>query len=299
MSAPTGADVPTSDHLPADVTTQWWDGPRPDRMREQIPAAESQDAVLKDFVDQFSVAGARVLEVGGSMGPAVVDRLDVRDWVSVDPRAEPSTGARYQVLGASIEEVGLEPGGFDLVFSCNAFEHLNELTRSMVAIRDALAPGGYAFAHYGPIWSGPDGHHLENVSWQGQELIFWRDNPIPHWSHLLLDPDELGAVLAEHFHPDLVARIIHSVHVDDWINRRFFEDYLDAFREAGLTLVSLSGQHVVDYPMCYPEGRYRHPALAQLLRHDPEHALNRRFGPKYQNFRCRDVRVVLRRPNRG
>ncbi len=286
--------------LPQESTTdslrQWWDGPLPERLRERTVVAESQNTVLRDFMSQFDVRGANVLEVGGSMASTVAGLPDHRRWVSVDPLAQDSSEDRHEVIGKPVEKAGLERGAFDLVFSCNAFEHMTDLTESMLAIRDALAPGGYVYAHYGPIWSGPDGHHLENVSWEGRDLIFWADNPIPHWTHLMLEPEQMGEMLEEYFAPGLVQKIVHSVYHDDWINRRFFEDYLEAFREAGLTLVSLEGQHVVDYESKYPDGPYRHPAFTRLLSQDPELGLNRRFGPKYRNFRCRDMRVVLRRP---
>ncbi|WP_406285829.1 class I SAM-dependent methyltransferase [Streptomyces sp. NBC_00209] len=279
-----------------DLSQQWWDGPRAERRREQTAVAETEQTVLRDFLGQFDVRGAAVLEVGGSMATAVAGLPDHRRWVSVDPLAQDSQGDGPEIIGRPVEDAGLERGAFDLVFSCNAFEHLSDLKKSMAAIHDALVPGGYVYAHFGPIWSGPDGHHMENISWEGRDLIFWRDNPIPHWTHLLLEPEEMTQMLEEYFAPGLVRKIVNSVHHDDWINRRFYEDYLEAFREADLTLVSLEGQHVVDYPSQYPDGPYRHPAFTGLLGQDPELVLNHRFGPKYRNFRCRDMRVVLRRP---
>lgn len=273
----------------------WQEAPSLGRLAESRLSAITEEAVLDDFFATFDAAGARVLEVGGQVDAGLLRGRPVDRWLSVDPALATEGDGRFGGIRAAIEDADLDAGSFDLVFSCNAFEHVHALENALDKMRALLCPGGYLFAHFGPIWSGPDGHHLEHIPWEGRELVFWDDNFLPHWSHLLLEPAEMREMLGQRHHPGLAEKVVHQVYEDNWTNRRFYEDYLRAFLDSGFAVMSVAGQYEIDYPMVLPAGGYP-DVFGHLVTVDDVIAeLRRRHGPRYRNFLCRDIRVVLRK----
>jgi len=107
----------------------------------------------------------RVLELGGNLNEDIVRECGVVEWVSVDPMKEDyiSKDRVYKCYKMPLLDFKLLEGHFDCVYSSNALEHVNNLRQCLMYIYNSLKPSGGFFAHFGPIWSAPDGHHLENV----------------------------------------------------------------------------------------------------------------------------------------
>ena len=113
--------------------------------------------------------------------------------------------------------------------------------RVLAEVARVLRPGGLFYAHFGPIWSGVDGHQLEYVRYADRDLGFWRDTLLPPWAHLAYERDELAALLATGLPAGLVELLVHHVHDGDTINRLFFEDYVAAALGSGLEWVQVAG----------------------------------------------------------
>lgn len=223
------------------------------RLRHEGPIATDQIRSFRRFAQECRLAGAHVLEIGGVMPSDVVSAEGVSKWTSIDPLANSAwTTNKHQMIPEDITHTSLEDSCADLVFSCNALQHISPLSSTMVAIRRLLAPNGIAWLHFGPIWSGPDGHHLD-ITYNGRHLTFFEHSLLPHWSQLLLSSEELRTMLGSCLEADLASVIVDYVFNHPSLNRCFFEDYLDAANASGLSLMHLETSQELDYAYSLPD----------------------------------------------
>jgi len=92
--------------------------------------------------------------------------------------SEKVTGAGVECRVMSATDLDYTENIFDLVFSFNAFEHIDDPAKAFSEAIRAVKPGGFIYLNFGPLWSSPFGAH-------GHEAI-----PIPYiqflWSEDLL-----------------------------------------------------------------------------------------------------------------
>jgi SAM-dependent methyltransferase len=117
------------------------------------------------------VAGKRVLELGSGHGAMALELASAgADVLGLDLNPELLNWAREHVeprevagsLRFAMADVRtLDESGFDYVFSKDTFEHVQNLTEVLVALRDRLAPGGQIWAGFSPLFYSPWGDHGE------------------------------------------------------------------------------------------------------------------------------------------
>ncbi|WP_424186884.1 class I SAM-dependent methyltransferase [Actinokineospora sp. G85] len=256
--------------------------------------AMSEDEVFADFARRVDLAGAVVAELGGAFPPELLAANGVARWYSVDPhrQARRDAGGLREVLAARAEELPLPDASVDAVFTCNALQFIDVGPAFAEAFR-VLRPGGLVHAHFGPIWSGVDGHQLEYVSYRGKPLTFWEDTFLPPWAHLLYGKEELRALLRSGLDHELADLLVWHVHDSPTINRAFYEDYLAAVAASGLEVVEAATADQLDYPITTPDydpALLREPDLAALAA-----AVSARRGAPTR-LGVRDVLLVLRKP---
>ncbi|MCO5969068.1 class I SAM-dependent methyltransferase [Actinoallomurus soli] len=256
--------------------------------------ALSEDAVFADFATRVRLAGAHVVEIGGSLSEAHAESHGVARWTSVDPNRPAGTGpsGRTEVVRARAEDMPLPDACADAVFSSNAFQFI-DVTATLAQVRRVLRPGGILYGHFGPIWSAVDGHQLEYVSYEGRDLVFWKDTLLPPWAHLAYDRTQLRRLLGTALPDDLADLLVWHVYDSPTVNRLFFEDYVEAALHSGLDLVELRASHHLDYELRLPAfdpGHLRHVTPAELA----AGWTARRGRPT--RVGARDVLLVLRRP---
>lgn len=255
--------------------------------------ALSEQDVFADFTSRVQLRGAVVAEVGGAFPSQLIESHGLRKWYSIDPnRAPGSFGANgvHEVLAVKAEQAPLPDASVDAVFSSNAFQFV-DVAATLGQVRRILRPGGMLYAHFGPIWSGPDGHQLEYVRYRGRELAFWRDTLLPPYAHLAYDRDELTALLRSGLPDDLADLLVHHVHDSDTINRLFFEDYVAAAIASGLQWVEVAASAHLDYEIAPPpldQSLLRDLSVSELAA-----LVSRRRGQPTQ-IGIRDVLMVLR-----
>lgn len=151
-----------------------------------------EDVVITELVSRCSVESSTVIaEIGGNAGRTWARRLGVAAWHSIDPLNNNETDGVVTTWRARGEAIPLESSSVDVIVSCNAFQFVDLIPVLTDAYR-VLRPGGVLDAHFGPIWSGPDGHQLEYVDYRGRELRFWTDTLFPPYAHLRFTAAERG-----------------------------------------------------------------------------------------------------------
>jgi SAM-dependent methyltransferase len=258
-----------------------------------FPLPLDEDVVMTELTSRCALSPTTVVaEIGGNAGRTWAGRLGVGAWHSVDPRNDDGTTGVVTTWRALGERMPLESGSVDVVVSCNAFQFV-DLVPVLTDAHRVLRPGGVLYAHFGPIWSGPDGHQLEYVDYRGSELRFWVDTLYPPYAHLRFTPSELAEVLASELPADLVEVLVWHVHQNPGVNRLFMEDYLDAFANGPWILREFATSELLDYPIVPPD--YQHPRLTERL--DLE-ALGRRTACARHgshSLGTRDIRVMVQK----
>ncbi|WP_170875177.1 class I SAM-dependent methyltransferase [Virgibacillus pantothenticus] len=251
--------------------------------------ATDELSVFNEFSNRFCLDGKKVLEIGGSVPSAEVTKQKVKEWVSIDPLNDTNSTGLYKTIQGIASDISYPDEYFDYVFSCNAFEHIGDLNETILEIKRILKPSGKVFAHYGPIWSAPDGHHLD-ISFEGNEYNFWEKQIIPNWFHLIYGPEELKTILEEHYENNFVEKIIENTYKGSWINRLFYEDYLNIFIKSGLTIEYLDTTTDIDYPYNFIVSPSRFSVYDEK---QVSVMLAQKYTNNYKNFSCRDIKVIL------
>lgn len=262
--------------------------------REVGNLALDECSVFSSFASRFLLKGAAVLEIGGALPASLVLKEGVQKWISVDPLLQADlVEENYQKIPLPVAELDLPPKSVDVVFSCNAMHHISPLREAFKKIFCLLKPGGSAYLHFGPIWSAPDGHHLE-IAHGGLIYRFDGISIIPRWYHLAFTQEELRSILLTRLEDSLVDKIITYVYQSPWLNRHFFEDYLRFAEEAGFFLSHLDTCGQIDYeeyPVQYPS-----PLVEELKREGLFERIGRFHGKDKRNFYCRDILMIITRP---
>lgn len=122
---------------------------------------------------------------------------------------------------------------FDIVYGLSVVEHITTPAVFLAEIYKVLRPGGLAFLEGGPIWSAPDGHHLWVATWGGAYKSrasanylfsdfpgYISTNPLPDWSHLVMDPGQMRQHLQAKALPETdIDCILDWVYLNPEINR--------------------------------------------------------------------------------
>jgi SAM-dependent methyltransferase len=264
-----------------------------DELLVQPPLSLDEDVVAAELAERTRcTADTVVVEIGGNAGRRWAERLGVSAWYSVDPRNSDTTSGRVTSWQGRGEAMPLADAMADVVFSCNAFQFVDVGG----VLRDAhrvLRPGGVLYAHFGPIWSGPDGHQLEYVHHGGHELQFWKDTLLPPYAHLRFSAAELQSVLGSALPPDLVEVLVGHVHDSTTINRLFIEDYLDLIAASPFVLREYVVSEHLDYAIETPP--YDHELLAGELDLDVLGARTACATHDHHHLGVRDVRILLQK----
>jgi SAM-dependent methyltransferase len=204
---------------------------------------------LDALLAETTLAGKRVLEVGGSNMPRelILEDLRADRWVSVDmvdmhhyavaqqvehyrrepiyPLAEAQrrlSSDVYTIFNGAAENIDAPFfGQSDLVVSITAFEHVARLATVLRKCYYALRPGGMLFSYFGPLYSCRVGHHC----WVAPDLNFNNPGELPDFCHLLMKPSELLEFLLKRYPVETAEEAVHQIYYSDRVTRNMYEDY--------------------------------------------------------------------------
>jgi SAM-dependent methyltransferase len=248
-----------------------------------------QHRAIERFLS-FGPALDAVLEVGSDLDRRVMRELadrGARSVVGVNPDVDhgsaPASGdaghGRFAIVRADARRLPFADGCFSAVFTVAAFEHIHDLDRALGELHRVLRPGGIVYSDFGPIWSCSVGHHVYAIV-DGVEARHWKPgrNPVPHFAHLLMTPEQLRPRLFEKswMFDRLADAVIEWIYRGAGINRLFYEDYERLFRESPFEVVHLE-------------------PVREHVGSSERRELQRRH-PLYRDFDVRMVEVALRKP---
>lgn len=260
-------------------------------MAEVQKIAFNEQIVFNNMTEFIDLKGKRVIELGGNLDEELVYNSGVCEWISLDPRKENyiSSNGIYKCYKMNLLDYEVKENYFDVAFSSNALEHVNNLKGCLSYIYRSLKPEGEFFAHFGPIWSAPDGHHLEDVVLTDKSVLnFWELNYIPKWYHLLYGKEDLKKILMDKLSEDDAAILVEYIYESTYLNRLFFHDYIDLFLGTRFQINWLMTTGVIDYELDY---RFRNKYTDE----EAYKLLCEMYGN--DDYDCRDIMVLLKKPH--
>jgi len=258
------------------------------------PLASERGAFAR-FRRHVDIAGKRILEIGGCLPESWTNAA--RQWHSVDPlnpRDQMPTGHVMRHRGVA-ESLPPGVGVVDAVFACDSFQHVTDVAAVYAECSRILKPGGIVYANFGPVWSAPDGAHLENIVAQGRRWDFWSGQLLPSWSHLLLPPDRMRYLATRLLGDEVGSAVATYIQASTWINRTTLRRHLEAPSLARFETVSLRGCQKFGYrsrPVAAPADVHELHSEAEVILRCRE-----KFGLTENELRVRDLEIVVQKPH--
>ena len=252
--------------------------------------AGDEITVFARFGKLFDLRDAVVVEIGGALPAGLVRDAGVRRWHAVDPR---DFGDRIGDLPVvrhhvPILDFALPEGRCDLFFSSNAFQHVHRFREMLDHLATMAKPGAWLYANFGPIWSAPDGSHIENLKCRGKTYQFWNGPLHPAWAHLHYEPRELLDLLTPEHGEQLANELVTYIQKSAWINRMTLLDYESAVHDSMWQLMACLG--CAEFGYSYLPGFPKEADYA-ILR-----AIAARAQAETSSFFIRDLELILRSP---
>lgn len=134
-------------------------------------------------------------------------------------------GAFPIVMGDVTKKTPFSDGAFDTVLSTSVLEHVSDIGAALNEMARLTRRGGDMVHIFGPVWSGPYGHHMCQGT-VDPNLVFWMWQ-MPAHMHLLCSREELHEYYTELGYGQYGGDACwHWFHEAEHINRIFFDDYL-------------------------------------------------------------------------
>ncbi|MBZ0163631.1 MAG: class I SAM-dependent methyltransferase [Notoacmeibacter sp.] len=220
-------------------------------MSEAIGAANRRFPYIDSHIDRFaehvSFDGKFIIEIGGdrwlrSSSRFIEARATAVDTINIvegwPERKILGNGITQRKINANELSLHYEENSVDLAYGIAVLEHISRLWLMIENLEKVLKPGGFAYLHGGPIWTGSRGHHVWTTI-GGTDYRFTDDNcPIKPWEHLTNDEDSLSMKLEARGLSTLHAKHISGfVYRSDEQNRYGYSRLCRVFHQSSLELV--------------------------------------------------------------
>lgn len=219
------------------------------RIRDTLLRLRVNDPDLTDYqrmaVARFTARTAKtdrlLLEVGSDLDCRILNALAARpdrrvcglNMNPAFPRGTVRHATAHPIRGSG-SRMPFPSDTFDAILSVATLEHVADVKTFLEECHRVLRPGGLFFIQFGPIWSSARGHHIW-VARDGLEVQFSKPetNPVPDFAHLLLDEEEMRALLEDGAcDPRLIDPILQWIYHRSDINRVSYEEYKRLFDES-------------------------------------------------------------------
>jgi SAM-dependent methyltransferase len=218
-----------------------------------------------------------VLEIGGALPRDHALSSGCRSWIGTDIKESRlhEGGGGYSTQLEDATDLSFDSDRLDVVFSISALEHIPNPRKCLREVARVLKPGGYFFSTFGPIWSGPIGHHV----WfkHGGRLYDFHGDLLAPWEHLLSSPREMQTRLERAHGAELAAKAVEAAFTDG-NNQELCDTYLSAIHASGMYV-----NHLVKRRIKVPNSDETQRRLRALY-------------PSNTDFETSGIRVLLQKP---
>lgn len=248
--------------------------------------AIDEQFVFSNFINCFDIKDKKVLEIGGSIPEYLVQ--SVKKWVSIDPLNGNSKSNNYVYLKGRAQHVPYPDEYFDFIFSCNCFHHISNFNDALSEMHRVLKPNGIVYSAFGPIWSAPDGCHLENIPFGDGTINFWEEKIVPDWFHLVYSFKELNTILQSSISKEKAYAVAEYIFFSNWINRMSIFDYETSFKNSSFEILELSGSADFGYNTYTPN--YYNPFTSKY-----EEWEKNKLNTNQYKYSIRDLNIILKK----
>lgn len=172
-------------------------------------AQHYQIILFEEFAKYYDVKGKRILEIGSDgglntarmlieHGAAEVHACNLQDIFVRDHASD-----RISLHVGDAGQLDLGEQSFDAIYGIALLEHIPVYAPLVETVARLLAPGGVAYLHGDPLWTGPYGHHIycgkpeDQSSDAKYRFNAPESHPIPDWAHLTMDEAAMSEFLVE------------------------------------------------------------------------------------------------------
>ncbi len=178
------------------------------------------------------------MEIGGCLPYCNIKPFNVGKWYAIDPRNKnEKVSDNYITQQGYSQLIPQADCSFDFIFSCNAFQHIHNFQMALDEMYRVLKPKGVLYSNFGPIWSAPDGSHIENVVYNEKIYNFWEEHIIPDWYHLIYNCSELYGILLTKLEEGLAKTLAEYVYMSSWLNRMTYFDFENAIKTSNFSKI--------------------------------------------------------------
>lgn len=224
------------------------------------------------------------------MFPCSVDPLytPIKEYVLVKNKSNFNV-SKINHIKKDINKVIFNNEQFDYIFSCNAFQHISNLDNAFKNFYKWLKPGGILYSHFGPIWSAPDGSHIEGFKYKEKIYNFWSDKLIPYWSHIYFNQKQMIEFLSRYYTLDFAKRLTDIVYNSSWINRLKYSDYCFLVKTSMWDIIDFKFTKNIDYNAT----NYLGDSSIEFFERDYLNKIT--SNQNKENWNARDILMVIRK----
>lgn len=248
--------------------------------------AIDEEFVFSQFVKSYDIKGKKILEIGGSIPEHLVSQVE--EWVSVDPFNENTVSNQYTYIKGRAQDIPYQDEYFDFIFSSNCFHHIANFGEALEEMYRVLKPAGIVYSAFGPIWSAPDGCHLENIPFNNQVINFWEEKIVPNWFHLVYSYKELNTILQSALSKEKAFAVADYIYFSNWINRMSIFDYESALKNSLFEIIEFTGTDEFGYVPKIPD--YDNPFIGKLNTWE-----NDELSKNIDKYSIRDLNIILKK----
>lgn len=260
--------------------------PRQDLLKDGQSPLEHQRIPIARFRSFLNPKGMTILEIGADdavtlsrfAADGMLRGLGINNWYWSDANDNCCKLTERIVLAyGDIRSLPLEARQFDAIFTCAAFEHIQDLDIALVEMHRLLKPSGLLYSYFGPLWSSGIGHHLwfEHAGHWHRFTEAHSTLPIlEHYDHLLYDRDQMAKKLSANWEPPDIDAFLYQIYDNPHINRYMYSDYIRMFSDSKFEITHLDNMGRMEIPI------ELHDALKNKYGHD-------------EDFSCATLEVVL------
>lgn len=208
----------------------------------QIPLEPWHLSFIESLQQKVPLENKKLLDIGcgrGELAREIIRRVGDVVIHGIDSdlcglaELQEETGNRLTIHKMDVRRLAFPDAYFDVAYSLNVFEHINDLEGAYRELWRVLKPGGVLYLYSSPIWTSYRGHHYNHWLSDYVDLI-------PPWGHLYLERKRLFDEIARKKGSAVAADAMTYIFESNYLNRASLSAHKKFVRESGFKVVELA-----------------------------------------------------------